>query len=179
MFKKLIHFQKVIQFIKYHNAFTIGLVLIFIFGASVFASDTVREATIGKTVIEKAGVDNTALLGADLDNFDFTMQINNVTEDKENYYVLYTYKTLDIQNDVWQPVSRQETLEASKSALADRDLGLYVAEELGEIVDSQKAYLVKVPKTKRKRHNPYSRNHKIHWFNRYGFESKNKRTAWV
>jgi len=144
MFKEIINFQKVIQFIKYHNAFTIGLVLVFIFGASVFASDTIREATIGKPVIEKAGVDNTALLGADLDNFDFTMQINNVTEDKENYYVLYTYQTLDIQSDVWQPVSRQETLEVSKSALADRDLGLYVAEELGEIIDSQKAYLVKV-----------------------------------
>jgi hypothetical protein len=144
MFKKIINFQKVIQFIKYHNAFTIGLVLIFIFGASVFASDTIREATIGKAVVEKAGIDNTALLTADLGNFDFSMQIINVTEDDENYYVLYTYKTLDIQDDIWQPVSRQETMEVSKSALADRDLGLYVAEELGEIIDSQKAYLVKV-----------------------------------
>jgi len=136
--------KKIIQFIKYHNAFTIGLVLIFIFGASVFASDTVREATIGKAVVEKAGIDNTALLAADLDNFDFSMKINNVTEDEENYYVLYTYKTLDIQDDIWQPVSQQETLTVSKLALADRDLGLYVAEELGEIVDSEKAYLVEV-----------------------------------
>ena len=151
MFKEIINSKKIIRFIKYHNAFIIGLVLIFIFGASVFASDTIREATIGKAVVEQQGIDNSALLAADLGNFDFLMQINNVTEDDENYYVLYTYKTLDIQKDIWQPVSRQETLEVSKSVLADQDLGLYVAEELGEIVDSQKAYLVKVQQKQKER----------------------------
>ena len=136
--------RKVIEFVKYHNAFTIGLILVFIFGVSVLASDTVRQATIGKAVVEHQGIDNTALLTADLDNFDFNVKITNVTEDAENYYVNYTYRTLDIVDNVWQPVTRNETLTVSKSALGGRDLGLYVAKELGEIVDSQLAYLKEV-----------------------------------
>ena len=136
--------KKIIHFIKYHNAFTIGLILVFVASGVIFASDTVREATIGKAVVEKAGIDNTALLAADLDNFDFWVTITGVTEDEKNYYVGYTYKTLGIRDNVWQPVSRQETLEVSKSALAGRDLGLYVTEELGEVVDSELAYLKEV-----------------------------------
>ena len=136
--------KKIMHFIKYHNAFTIGLILVFVASGVIFASDTVREATIGKAVVEKAGIDNTALLAADLDNFDFWVTITGVTEDEKNYYVGYTYKTLGIRDNVWQPVSRQETLEVSKSALAGRDLGLYVTEELGEVVDSELAYLKEV-----------------------------------
>ena len=97
MFKQNIHFQKIIQFVKYHNAFSIGIIIILIFGASVFASGTVRENTIGGSRVEQHGIDNTALLAADLDGFDFSMKINNVNENTKNYYVFYSYQTLDIQ----------------------------------------------------------------------------------
>lgn len=136
--------QKIINFIKYHNAFTIGLILVFVASGVILASDTVREATIGKTVVEQQGIDNSALLTADLGDFDFSMQINGVLEDNENYYVSYTYQSLAIVDNVWQLVTREGTLTVSKIALGDRDLGLYVAEELGEIVDSELAYLAEV-----------------------------------
>lgn len=137
-------FKKIIQFIKYHNVFVIGLLLIFVFGASVLASDTIREATIGKAVVEQEGIDNSVLLAADLDDFDFVMTITGVTEDAQNYYISYTYQTLAISDNVWRMVGRGDTLTVSRLALGDRDLGLYVAEELGEIVDSELAYLTEV-----------------------------------
>ena len=139
-------YQKIIQFIKYHNAFTIGLALAFVFSGAIFASDAAREATIGKAVVEQQGIDNSAILAADVDNFDFGMTIIGVSEDTQNYYVDYVYQSLAIRDNVWQTLSRQATLTVSKSALTDRDLGLYVAEELGEIVDSELAYLKEVQK---------------------------------
>lgn len=149
-------YQKIINFVKYHNAFTIGLILAFVFSGAIFASEDLRDAVIGETIVTQSGVDNSALLAADLDNFDFGMTITGVSEDPEpsssasygagpqNYYVDYTYQTLAIKDNVWQVISRQATLTVSKVALADQDLGLYVAEELGEIVDSELAYLKEV-----------------------------------
>ena len=136
--------KKIIQFVKYHNAFTIGLLLIFVFGASVLASDTVRDAVVGEKTVVQEGIDNSVLLAADLDNFDFGMTITGVTEDAQNYYVSYTYQTLAIRDNIWQVVGREGTLTVFKSALGGRDLGLYVAEELGEIVGSELAYLQEV-----------------------------------
>ena len=137
-------YQKIIQFIKYHNAFTIGLTLAFVFSGAIFASDTVREATIGKAVVEQQGIDNSAILAADLDNFDFQLTIENIREDPQNYYVDYSYQLLAIQNNVWQPILRQQTLTVSKAALGGRDLGRYAAEELGEVIDYELSYLKEV-----------------------------------
>jgi len=144
-------FQKIINFVKYHNAFTIGLALTFVFSGAIFASDTVREATIGKPVVEQQGIDNSTILAADLDSFDFGMTIIGVSEDTQNYYVDYVYQSLAIRDNVWQTLSRQATLTVSKSALADRDLGLYVAKELGEIVDCELAYLKEVQEKEREK----------------------------
>ncbi len=137
-------FKKIIQFVKYHNAFTIGLVLVFLFGSAVLASETVRDAVVGEAVVERQGIDNTALLAADLDNFDFGLQITAVNEDPEKYYVDYIYSTLDIVGDVWQQATTTDTLKVDKQVLGGTDLGLYCAEELGEVLDAQLAYLRKV-----------------------------------
>jgi len=145
------NFQKVIQFIKYHNAFTIAFVLVFVFSASVFASPAVREAVLGKTTIEQEGIDNSFLLSVDLDNFNFKIKIDNVSQDEENYYVDYTYESLGIKENVWQKVTRAETITISKSALAGKDLGLYITKELGEVVDSELAYLKDVQEKQKQR----------------------------
>ncbi len=142
--KKMVSFSKVIQFIKYHNAFTIGLVLVFILGGSVLASDAVREAVIGSAIVERQGIDNSVLLDADLDNFDFMMQITAVSEDEQNYFVQYAYKTFSIKDNVWQEIARGDVLSVSKIALGNMDLGLYLKEELGEIIDNELAYLSEV-----------------------------------
>ncbi len=144
-------FQKIIHFIKYHNAFTIGLALVLLATAGAFASEDVRNVVIGEEIITEQGIDNSAILAADLENFDFAMQIMNVLEDAENYYVDWTYRTLAIKDNTWQEVGRTGTLTVSKTALAGQDLGLYVAEELGEIVDSELAYLKEVQEIEREK----------------------------
>lgn len=137
-------FNKIIHFIKYHNAFTIGLVLVVVISGSAMASEGVRNAVIGGETIERQGIDNTIILSADIDNFDFQMRIEGVTEDEKDYYVAYSYNTMAIQDNIWQTVVKEGILTVSKSALAGGDLGLYVSEELGEIIDNQLAYLQEV-----------------------------------
>jgi len=140
-----IQIQKVVKFVKYHNAFSIGLVLVFLITASAFADEEIRNTLLGEEiVIEKQGIDNTVILSADLDNFDFQLQITGVSEDTQNYYIDYSYNSLAIKDDIWQEVTREETLTVSKKALAGRDLGLYVTEELGETADCELAYLKEV-----------------------------------
>ncbi len=93
--------QKIIDFIKYHNAFTIGLILVLFGAGAIFAaSPEARNAVIGKEITQTEGVDNTALLAADLDNFDLAVKIDNVTEDSENYYVDYSFNTYGIIDNV-------------------------------------------------------------------------------
>ncbi|MEA3279829.1 MAG: MopE-related protein, partial [Thermodesulfobacteriota bacterium] len=145
------NFQKIIQFIKYHNAFTIAVVLVFVFSASVFASPAIREVAFGKTMVEQNGIDNSALLSVDLDNFNFGIRIDNVSKDEENYYVSYTYESLGIKDNVWQKIRRAETMTIPKSVLGSKDLGLYITEELGETVDSELAYLKEVQEKQKQR----------------------------
>ena len=61
-----------------------------------------------------------------------------------NYYVDYEYKTLGIQDNVWQEILRQKQMVISKVSLEGRDLGLHIMEELGEVIDYQLAYLKEV-----------------------------------
>jgi hypothetical protein len=137
--------QKIIEFVKYHNAFTIVLILALVGAGAVFANEDVRDAVIGEeVVIETKGLDNSVILAADLEVFDAMMQIIGVTEDAENYFVEYAYQTLAIQDNSWAEFTRQEVLDVSKAALADRDLGLYLIEELGEIVENELALLKEV-----------------------------------
>ena len=136
-------YQKFISFIKYHNAFTIGLLILFIINTAVFADENVRDSVIGKEVKEVKGVNNEALLEVDLVNFDLVMKIVNIQEDSEKFYIDYTFKTFEIKDSVWQEVAEDQVLIIDKNALADRDLGVYIAKELGEVVDSQLVYLNK------------------------------------
>jgi len=136
-------YQKLINFIKYHNAFTIGLLILFIISTAVFANEDVRDGVIGKEVKEVKGINNTALIDADLANLDLAMQITNIQEDSEKFYVDYTFKTFEIKDNIWQEVAKDQVLIIDKKALADRDLGVYIAKELGEVVDSQLLYLNK------------------------------------
>ena len=61
-----------------------------------------------------------------------------------NFYIDYQYKTLAIKDNVWQEVLIAKQMTVSKRSLEGRDLGLYVMEELGEIIDYQLAYLKEV-----------------------------------
>lgn len=148
MKKKITPVDKIINFIKYHNAFPIAVSLIFLSLTAVFAaSPQMREDFKGALVSAKEtvrSIDNTYIVSIDLDSFDFSLQITDIKEDTDNYYISYAFKTIYIQDYVWQELSKQTTLTVSKQALANNDLGLYVAEELGEVINSQLAYLKEV-----------------------------------
>jgi hypothetical protein len=133
--------QKILNFIKYNNAFSIILGVIFLGGSVTFAaSPTARESVYSskETVVS---VDNTLIVGTDLSNFNFNLRINSVTEDSKNYYAAYSYQTLAIENDVWQIKQADKVLIVSKEYLDGRDLGLYIAKELGDSVNYELSYL--------------------------------------
>ena len=134
-------FSKIINFIKYHNAFTIGFMIVFVgFNVSLAASEDLRDNFISSQNNVRS-VDNSYVLAVDLDNLNFDLQVKEITENAEKYYVVYNYKTVAIADYVWQDVSVEKTLTVSRAALDGRDLGLYVAEELGENIDYELSYL--------------------------------------
>ena len=120
-------------------AIAVSLVLALSFTA--MASEDVRNTVIGEKVEKTEGVDNSQLLAADLDNFNLQAIITNVTQDDKNYYIDYEFEVLAIKDNIWQPVLKIKRLTVSKAFLEDRDLGLYVQEEIGEVVDYQLSYL--------------------------------------
>lgn len=120
-------FDKFIHFIKYNNAAVFIIVLVFIFGTSVFASETGREA-VGKKKSSIIGVDNTLLLEADLDNFDMDFKIEKIEEDEKYYYITYTFIELSELNRAWQYGLKEKERKISKNI--KEDLGVYFAKEL-------------------------------------------------
>lgn len=137
--------NKALDFAKYHNGFVIGLILVFSGGAAIFAADPgAREAVLGKEIVSQTGVDNSAILAADLDNFDFEIKINEVAEDENNYYVDYSFRTLEIQDNIWQEAQRRSSMAIDKLSLAGKDLGLYVQEQLVQVAQNEQNYLKQV-----------------------------------
>ncbi len=144
-------YQKILHFIKYHNAVTIVFVMVFFgFGVSYAASPAVRDSVYSseETVVS---VDNYLIVSADLDNFNFNLRINSVTEDEKKYYTVYSYQTLAIEDGVWQNKEIEKTLKVNKEALDGKDLGLYVEEELGENIKYELSYLKRVQKLEKEK----------------------------
>lgn len=136
--------SKLLYFIQYHNAVTIVFVVLFFgFSVSFAASPEMREAIYSSTETV-VSVDNGVLLAADLDAFNFNLKIRSVTEDDENYYALYSYQTLAVADGAWQAKEIEKIMTVGKEALDGRDLGLYLAEELGENISAELAYLKRV-----------------------------------
>ena len=136
--------KKIVKFIKYNTMITAIIAIAFIAVASVMAANDDVKKVIGEEIVERSGVDNTVLLAADLENFDLKMEITNALEDERNYYIDYQYNTLAIKDNVWQEVLKLEQIIVSKAALAGGDLGLYLMEELGEVIDYELAFLMEV-----------------------------------
>jgi hypothetical protein len=138
--------KKVLNFIKYNNAFTIVFVICFFsFGITFAASPAARDSVYSsqETVVS---VDNTAVVSADLDNFNFNLRIGSITEDAKNYYVAYSYQTFTVEDSVWQNKEIDKTLTVNKEALDGKDLGIYVAKQLGDNINYELSYLKRVQK---------------------------------
>jgi len=144
--------NKITHFVKYHNGFVVGLMLALFGGAAIFAaSPQAREAVLGEEIVTESGVDNSALLAALLDDFDFGMTVENVTEDDGNYYIDYSFNTYQIQDNVWQIAPRHSLMKIDKLSLAGGDLGLYLQKQLSEIVQNELAYLKEVQTAEREK----------------------------
>ena len=141
------------DFIQYNNAFLVLLVIgIIAFGGLTFASEEVRDATIGGQKVYAEGVDNTILLQQDFDQFNMDFKITGIVEDEEQYVVAYSYIDFDLVSstnadngavtnsresnatnnhefaNVWQFVEKQASRKIDKPFR--QDLGLYLAEQL-------------------------------------------------
>jgi len=87
------------DFIKYNNAAVIILAVILLLGGGALAAG---PEAIGQKQTSVQGVDNTALLAADLDNFNMDFKVENILADEKYYYATYSF--LDIK-----PISRTLT----------------------------------------------------------------------
>lgn len=124
------------HFVQYHNAIPIALGVLFLGAGATFAA-TNPEA-IYATEQTVVSIDNTYIANKDISSFSPRTEIVEVTEDTEYYYVTYLFTTIDISNSVWQDVTKPETMTVSKADLGQyRDLGVYVTEQLKQIVDRE------------------------------------------
>ena len=137
-------YKKVINFIKYNNAFTIVFIVCFFSSGIVFAASPTARDSIYSSKTTVVSIDNSLIISTDLDNFNFNLVINSVTDDDKNYYAAYSYQTLAIEDGVWQVEQVGKTLTVNKEALNGKDLGLYVAKELGDNINYELSYLKRV-----------------------------------
>ncbi len=137
--------SRFLHFLTYNNAVPIALSIVLLSaGAAFAASEEVQQAVYNSTDAVVA-VDNTYLTGKNLDAFTPRAEITAVTEDAETYYVSYTLTTIDVVDAVWQDVVLSKQMEVSKALLGEyTDLGVYVTEQLKQVVARQMDYLREV-----------------------------------
>lgn len=137
------------HFLAYHNAVPIAVAVMLLGASGAFAA-TNPEAVYSKS--EKiVSVDNSYIVGKDLDHFTPVIQIISVTEDAENYYVAYEIETIDVADGAWRDIVKPRTMTVARGILGEyRDLGLYVTEQLKQVVDREIAYLKEVQEIERR-----------------------------
>lgn len=140
-----------LHFLTYNNAVPIALSLMLLSaGAAFAASEDVQQAVYSSNE-QVIAVDNTYLANKNLDTFTPRAEITAVTEDNDTYYISYTLTTIDVIDAVWQDVVQSKQMEVSKAALGMyTDLGVYVTEQLKQIIAKQIAYLKEVQEIERK-----------------------------
>src|SRR3989344_8274492 len=124
------------NFLAYNNALPIALGIAFLGAGGVFAA-TNPEAIYSEQQ-QVLSIDNSFIATKDLASYTPRAQILGVTEDSDNYFVSYKFYTIDLKDYVWQEVAKDEEMKVSKPDLGPyRDLGLYVTEQLKQIVDRE------------------------------------------
>lgn len=119
--------QKIIYFLKYNNAAVIILAVILVLGGAAFAAG---PEAIGQKQTSVQGLDNTALLAADLDKFSLDFKIENIEQDEKYYYATYSYLDLVVLDKAWQYQLNSKTQKISKKI--KEDIGQYLAKFLAK-----------------------------------------------
>ena len=144
-----------LDFFKYNNLVPITLGVVFLgAGAAAAATPEGRDAAAAAVLSQEQtvlSIDNTYIANKDLSAYAPRAQILGVTEDEDTYYVSYVIATIDLQDYVWKDVQKSEVMKVSKPDLGPyRDLGVYVTQQLKQILDRELAYLKDVQEKERK-----------------------------
>ncbi len=127
-------------------------------GESLVEQDEQEEfITLGEGLIEdvrvinpikptkvKKEVDVSLILETNFDEFDSKLQIVEITEDEDNFFVAYQYITLAVEDKVWKVVLKEKNISINKNILEGKDLGNYLSEELAEVINTDIVYLKEV-----------------------------------
>lgn len=144
-----------LSFLKYHNAVPLVAIFIFLGASATLAASPVARDVIADAVIQKketiVSIDNSRIISADIENFNPALQIKEVTEDDEKYYVRYTFTNITLKDYVWQDATEERVLSVAKTQLSGKDLGLRVAKELGEVLDYESGFLKEVQVKEKKK----------------------------
>jgi len=133
--------KRFLNFVQYNNALPIALIVIFLsVSGAMAASPDARDALYSAQSAVRS-VDNTYLASLNLDTRDFMLRIVAITDDADKYYIEYSFNTVDVKDYVWQEISVSKTMTVSKKELLGGDLGIFVAKELSQLLDSQRSYL--------------------------------------
>lgn len=125
-----------LKFLQYHNAVPIAVSVMLLGAGGAFAASNPEAIFSEKQTI--LSVDNTYIANKDLSVYTPRAQINAVTEDADTYYVAYTLDTIDLENYVWRDTNKKETMSVSKESLGQYgDLGLFVTEQLKQIINRE------------------------------------------
>jgi hypothetical protein len=127
--------KKLSQFLQYNNFVPVALAVLILGGTGTFAATPAGQQALLASAQSVVSVDNTFLIALDVESFEFGATVTAVEETAEYYTVSYDLETVDIVNDIWQPVTKQQEMKVYKAILEDNDLGLYVQEELSEVVE--------------------------------------------
>lgn len=143
------------RFFLYNNAVPIALGVLFLSSGIVFAANEEARQFVSDSVYQAeqrvVSVDNSYIANKNLDLYSPKVSINSVTEDEDSYYISYTFTTIALDNYVWQDVAQQRTMQVAKTALGDyTDLGVYVTEQLKQVVARELQHLHEVQAIERK-----------------------------
>lgn len=144
MFKRFLHFA------TYNNAFVLILLALMGSAGVTFAANPEVRAGILSSQDTVRSIDNSYLLAVDLSQFSFDLKIKSIAEDADTYYVTYSYNAIEVTDYVWKVLVKEDLLKVGKKTLDGKDLGVYVARQLGEIAESRIAFLRDAQASERK-----------------------------
>lgn len=141
--------NKILHFLQYHNAVPIAIGILVLGGGGAFAA--ANPDAIYSAEERVLSVDNTYLVAKDLSAWSPRVEITGVTEDEDYYYVAYTFSTIDLVEYVWKDAQKPEVMRVSKLDLGPyRDLGLYVTEQLRQVIDRERDRVAETQEIERK-----------------------------
>lgn len=136
--------RKLAAFFAYNNVVPIGFFVLFGIATSVIAASPEAQEALYAAHEEVRSVDNTYVASMDPERHDFEMQITEVKENVDNFYISYNYADIAIVDYVWQTALTRGTLTVSKKEVLGLDLGLFVAKQLKEVINAKKKFFADV-----------------------------------